>query len=137
MALNPKYSNTAANAAADALCALANSGYFRVYEAPQPANADTALAGQKLLAELRFGAAVFGAAIAGVATAAAMVADTNADDTGTAAWFRVLKSDGVTVVFDGTVGVNAGFDWNMVNTASIVAGAKVEVTGLTYTQSKG
>ena len=69
MALNPKLSNAAASAAADAVCVLANTGYLRIYDGTQAADANTAVGAQVLLAELRFGATAFGAASNGVATA--------------------------------------------------------------------
>lgn len=135
MALNPKRSNAAANAACDAMAALLNSGYLRIYDGAQPATADTALGAQVLLAELRYNATAFGAAAAGVATANAMTADSSANATGTAAWYRALKSDGTTVVMDGTVGT-ATSDC-IINTVSIVSGAAVSVTAHTLTESKG
>ena len=46
-----------------------------------------------------------------------------------------IKSDGSTVLFDGTVGVS-GCDLNIATTA-IVAGAIVGVTSFVYTVSKG
>lgn len=134
MALNPKLSNAAANAAADAVCVLANSGKLRIYDGAQPATADTAVGAQVLLAELTLNATAFGAAVAGVATANAITSDSDADATGTAAWFRVLKSDGTTVLFDGSVGT-ASANLNL-NTTSIVQHAAVAVSALTYTQQK-
>ena len=59
---------------------------------------------QNILAELRFGATAFGASLAGVATANAITADSSANATGTATWFRVFKSDGTTALWDGSVG---------------------------------
>jgi hypothetical protein len=50
MALNPKLSNAAANAAADAACVLVNTGYLRIYDGTQPTSADTAVGAQVLLA---------------------------------------------------------------------------------------
>lgn len=134
MALNPKRSNTAANAAADAMAALCNTGYLRIYDGAQAANADTAVGAQVLLAELRFGSTAFGAAVAGVSTANSITPDSSANATGTASWFRVLESDGTTVVWDGSVGT-ATADL-ILNTVAIVAGAAVSVTALTLTQSK-
>lgn len=135
MANAPKFSNVAANAAADAVCALANSGKLRIYDGSKPATADTAVSTQVLLAELTLNATAFGGAALGVATANAITSDSSADATGTAAWFRVTKSDGTTVLFDGTVGTT-GCDLNL-NTTSIVAAASVAVTSFTYTQPKG
>lgn len=134
MALNAKLSNAGANAAADAVCVLANTGYLRIYDGTQAANADTAVGAQVLLAELRLNATAFGAASAGVATANAITSDSSADATGTATWFRVLKSDGVTVLWDGSVGTATA---NLIlNAVSIVAGAAVAVSSFTYTQGK-
>jgi hypothetical protein len=134
MALNPKLSNAGANAAADAACALLNNGYLRIYDGAQPTDADTAIGAQVLLAELRYNATAYGAAVAGVAAANAFTADSSANATGTATWFRALKSDGTTAVYDGTVGTS-GCDLNL-NTTSIVTGAAVSVSALEYTQSK-
>jgi hypothetical protein len=135
MALNPKLSNVAANAEADAVCALANNGFLRIYDGTQATSADTALGAQVLLAELTFGATAFGAASAGVATANAITQDSSANATGTATWFRVLKSDGTTVLFDGSVGTSAA-NLNL-NSVAISSGAAVQVTALTFTAQKG
>lgn len=134
MANNPKLTNANASAAADAVCDQMDSGYLRIYDGSQPTDADTAIGAQVLLAELRFNAAAFAAASNGVATAGAITSDASADATGTATWFRALKSDGTTKMFDGSVGTS-GCDLNL-NTTSIVAGATVSVTSFTYTQSK-
>lgn len=137
MALNPRLTNRGANAAADAVCALANSGLLRGYSGTQPATADTAISGNTLLFELTLNATAFGAAVNGVATANAITADASANATGTCTWFRVLDSGGVDVtdnLWDGEVGVS-GANLNL-NTVSIVAGAQVSVSSFTYTQSK-
>lgn len=42
MAKNTQLSNAAVNAEADALSALLNTGYLRIYSGTQPATADTA-----------------------------------------------------------------------------------------------
>lgn len=135
MATNYKVSNLAVNAEADALGVLADTGYLRIYDGTQPTNADTAVGAQVLLAELRFAADAFPAAVAGVLTANAITDDSSANATGTATWFRALKSDGTTVLFDGNVGTS-GCDLNL-NSTAISSGAAVSVTGLTFTASKG
>lgn len=132
MALNPQLSNTAANAAVDAVTALANTGYLRIYDGSQPANANTAVGSQVLLAELRFGSTAFAAAVAGVAAANTITDDSSANATGTATWYRVLKSDGTTVLFDGSVGTS-GANMNLGSTA-INVGQPVGITSFTYTQ---
>lgn len=134
MALTPRLSNAAANAAADAVTVLANSGKLRIYDGTQAATADTAVGAQVLLAELTLNATAFGAASAGVSTANAITSDASADASGTATWFRVLKSDGTTVLFDGSVGTS-GANLNL-NSVAISSGAAVSVSSLIYTQSK-
>lgn len=120
--------------AADAVCAQANGGKLVIYSGVAPVDADAALSGNTVLAELDMSATAFGAAVAGLATANAVASDTSANATGTATFFRVLKSDGTTVVFQGTVGTS-GAELNMTSTA-IVAGVTVAVSSLTYTQAK-
>lgn len=134
MANNLKLSNVAVNAEADALAPLANSGYIRIYDGAQPTNADTAIGAQVLLAELTFGATAFGSASNGVLTANAITQDSSANETGTAAWFRCLESDGTTTLFDGTVGTT-GCDLNL-SSVSIVSGVPVSITSLTFTVPK-
>lgn len=121
------------NRAADAVTARANNGSLRIYAGTPPADANAALSGNTLLANLGMGATAFGAAVNGVATANAITADSSADATGTATFFRVLESDGTTVVFQGTVGTS-GTEL-VLNNTSIVAGGNVSVTSLTYTQA--
>jgi len=135
MANNLKLSNTAVNAEADALSVLLDNGYLRIYDGTQAATADTAVGAQVLLAELRFNADAAAAATAGVLTFNAITQDSSANNTGTASWFRALKSDGSTVMFDGTVGTS-GCDINIATTA-IVAGAIVGVTSAGFTVNKG
>lgn len=134
MALTPKLSNIAANASADAACALVNGGFFDLYSGAQPATADTAVTSQVKLARLAFGSPAFGAAVAGVATANAIAADSSADASGTAAWFRAVKTDG-SAVFDGSAGTS-GCDLNL-SSVTIVAGGVITITAFTYTQAKG
>lgn len=135
MANNFKRSNESVSAEADAVCALCNNGYIRIYDGSQPANANTAVSSQTLLAELRFGATAFAAASDGVAQANAITKDGAANATGTAAWFRALKSDGTSPVWDGSVGTT-GCDLNLA-TVSIVQNAEVSITSMSYTGNKG
>lgn len=134
MALTPKLANAQASRAADAVCVRLNNGYLRIYDGTQPTDADTAVGAQVLLAELRWNATAFGAASNGVATANAITADSSANASGTASWFRALESDGTTAVFDGSVGTS-GANINL-NSVAISSGAAVSVTAYTYTQSK-
>lgn len=130
-----KLSNLSVNTEADALSPLFNNGYLRIYNGTQPTNADTAIGAQVLLAELRFNATAAPSASNGVLTFNSITQDSSADNTGTASWFRALKSDGTTVLLDGTVGTS-GTDLILAST-SIVAGAIVGVTSFVYTIPKG
>ena len=121
------------NRAADAVTARANTGSLRIYGGTVPADANAALGGATLLAVLPLSATAFAAAVNGVATANAITADSSADATGTATFFRVLESDGTTPVFQGTVGTS-GAELNLSST-SVVAGGNVSVTSMTYTQA--
>lgn len=134
MANNLKKTNLAVNTEADALAALFNSGYLRIYDGTQPATADTAIGAQVLLAELRWNVTAFGAAVAGVITANAITSDASANATGTATWFRALKSDGTTSIMDGSVGT-ASSDINL-NSVAIQSGADVSVTSFVHTVVK-
>jgi hypothetical protein len=131
MANNLKTSITARNAALDAIAPLANSGKLRIYTTPQPATPETAISSQTLLAELVMNSTAFGAASNGVITANSITADTSNDATGTAAWYRLLKSDGTTVLWDGEVGTS-GADLNF-NSVAFQSGAQTQVTSFTYT----
>lgn len=128
MALNPKYTNLAVNTKVDAQAALLNAGFLDIYDGTQPVTADTAIGAQVKLARLTFGNPAFGSGVAGVATANAITADSSADATGVAAWFRALKSDG-TAVLDGSVGTAAA---NLtLNSVAIAIGAAVSCTSFT------
>ena len=136
MAADPRLTNAAASAAADAVVDridAGGAGTIKIYTGTIPTDADTAVGAQTLLATLTFSATAFGAASNGVATANAITSDTSADATGTAAWARIASGGGTTQM-DVTVGTS-GDDINF-NTVSFVAGATVSITSLTYTQPK-
>jgi len=131
MANNLKTSIVSRNAELDALRVLANSGLLRLYDGTQPATPETAVTTQNLLAELTMNATAFGASAAGVITANTITADSDANATGTAAWYRLLESDGTTVLWDGSVGT-ASADIGM-NSVAIQIHAQVSVSSFTYT----
>ena len=136
MAADPRLTNAAASAAADAVVDridAGGAGTIKIYTGTIPTDADTAIGAQTLLATLTFSATAFGAASNGVATASAITDDTSADATGTAAWARIASGAGTTQM-DVTVGTS-GEDINF-NTVSFVAGATVAITSLTVTQPK-
>jgi hypothetical protein len=131
MALNPKLAVARRNAALDNILGNANNGILRIYDGAQPADADTAITTQVILAELTMGATAFPAAAGGASAANAITNDSSANNTGTATWFRLFKSDGVTAILDGSAGTATV---NLVlNSAAISSGAIVSVTSFTVT----
>lgn len=120
------------NTEADAAARLFDGGQLRIYSGTVPATADTALSGNTLLATLTFATPSGPASSGGVFTASA-ITSASAAATGTASFFRVLESNGTTVVMQGAVGTS-GSDLNL-NTTSIVSGATVAVSSFTYTRS--
>jgi hypothetical protein len=137
MAKDTQLSNAAVNAEADALSALLNNGYLRIYNGSKPAGADVALSGQTLLAELRFANPAAPGAVAGVITYSALTPDSDADATGTASWGRCLKADGTSAVKDVTVGDAGDAPVNVqLNSKAIQQHAQVSVSSFTHTVPK-
>lgn len=139
MASNLKYSAALKNAQQDAISTAAGaSAKIGIFSGAQPANPDTAITSQVLLAEPTGNAGGFApAASGGVLTAAAITSATGTAGAGsgtTATWFRVFKADGVTGEVDGTVGVS-GADMNLNNT-SIANGQTVSITSFTLTNAQ-
>lgn len=129
MAHNLKLGALVRNAELDAISTyIGNAGLLRIYDGTQPSTGGTATT---KLAELTLGSPAAGSASAGVLTFNAVTNDSSADATGTATWFRIVKSDGTTHVLDGSVGTS-GADLNL-NTVSIVAGGPIQVTSCTIT----
>jgi hypothetical protein len=104
LALNSQIADSVCNAQADVLARLLDAGLLRIYSGTQPATADTVLSGNTLLAELVFNATSAPAASGGVLTFNSITADSSANATGTATFFRAVKADGTTVILDGSVG---------------------------------
>lgn len=135
MATNPQISYAAANAEADALAPLMNSGKLRIYDGAVPTRADDAIGASTLLAELTMNGTAFGASVNGVITANAITADASANNTGTASYYRIWDSAGTTCYIQGTVGT-ATSDM-ILNSVAISSGAAVTVTALTHTVVRG
>lgn len=134
MANNLKLSNNTVDVQGDATATLFDNGYLRIYDGAQAATADTAVGAQVLLAELRFAATAMSSSTNGVLTAAALTADSSANASGTASWYRCLKSDGTTVISDGSVGTSAAD--LILNSVAISSGASVSVSSFTHTIPK-
>lgn len=125
----------ACNAIVDLLDAGAGAGLLRIYSGSAPTNVDDAPTGD-LLAELTLNDPAFGNAAdanpGATATANAITADNSANNTGTAGYFRAVDSDGNAVI-QGDITASGGGGDLEINSTSIAAGAKVEVTSWTFT----
>ena len=105
MPSNLKYSNGTRDAQQNGLITYAGSNcIIRIYDGSQPANANTAITTQTLLVSLPVSGS-FGTDSNGTITLSA-VTSASAVATGTASFFRIVKSDGTTVVMDGSVGTS-------------------------------
>lgn len=119
------YSNATRHAQNEGLITYADTNtQFNLYSGTQPANADTAITSQVLLVSLPI-AGVFGTDVNGTLTLGA-VTQTNAASSGIASFFRIFKSDGTTVVMDGSVGTSSAD--LILNTVTITAGQSVDIT---------
>jgi len=118
------------NSMLDAITTRAGaSALLRIYDGSRPA---TGGAATTLLAELTCNATFAPSASSGVLTLNSITQDSSANATGTAAWFRIVKSDGTTFVLDGSVGTS-GSDLNL-TTTSIVATQPVNITSFVITE---
>lgn len=133
MANSPQVYDAAAIAALNAQTVLANSGSLKIYTGAQP-GVDGALTGT-LLVSLSLSATAFQTATAsgsGASATANPVTPADAVATGTAGYFAILKSDGVTVVATGSVGTS-GADLNL-NSVSVEIGTNMSISSFTITQ---
>lgn len=128
--------NAAANSIVDLIDAGAAAGTISIYDGAMPADANTAIGTQTLLATLTFSDPAFGDAVDGVATAGAITSDASADATGTASWARIADSDG-NAVADVDVGASGDGATVTLNTTAITAGGEVELTAFTVTMPSG
>lgn len=125
MPSNLKYSNGTRNAQQQGLITYAGTGsIIRLYDGTQPTNANTAISTQTLLVSLTI-AGGFGTDSNGTITLGAVTNGT-AVASGTASFFRIVKSDGTTVVMDGSVGTS-GSDLNL-NTTTVASSQTVSIT---------
>jgi len=123
------YATTLRDNKLDQITTLAGtSAKLRIYNGVRPATGGTATT---LLCELIMSASAFAAASSGGVLTANAISNGTAAATGTATWFRIVKSDGTTHVMDGNVGTS-GSDLNLNNT-SIASGQTVSVTSFTIT----
>lgn len=107
------------------------SAILRIYSGTRPA---TAGAETTVLAQLTCNATFAPSASSGVLTLNSISSDTSANATGTAAWFRILASNGTTHVLDGDVStVSAGTGDLQLDDTSIVLGGTVAISSASIT----
>jgi hypothetical protein len=131
MPSNLKIAQNTASTEANALVgSFTNGALLEIYNGSQPSTPETAISGQTLLATVTLASPAFGSASNGVITANA-ISDVTISASGTASWFRLFKSDGVTVIMDGSVGTS-GCDLNL-NSTALSSGATLSTTSFTFT----
>jgi hypothetical protein len=118
------------NALADVFTARIDAagkpGTIALYAGPQPANADTAIDGQALLATLTCAHPAAGPAVAGVNSFNAIGEESEAPTTGRATWARISDGAGNTI-FDCDVTPPGEGGTMEINTTDIVQGGPVRL----------
>lgn len=106
------------------------SAILRIYSGTRPANGGTPTT---MLAQLTCNATFAPSASSGVLTLNAISPATSAAATGTATWFRIVRSDGSTHVMDGSVStISAGTGDMRLDDSAIVLGGTVAVSSATF-----
>lgn len=126
---NLKMAVTLRNNMLDEITSYAGAGaLLRIYSGTQPSGGGAVTT---LLAELACDVTAFApAASGGALTLNGVTADTTANATGTATWFRVVQSDGSTWVMDGDISTQtAGTGDLQLDTTSIVLNGTVSLSG--------
>lgn len=113
---------------------MLDGGNVLILDGSQATDADTAIGAQVTLAQVGFNADSFGAAAAGSKAANSFTADSSADATGTASWYR-MRTSGSTAVWDGSAGTS-GANINF-NSVAIQSAANVNITSFTATMAVG
>jgi hypothetical protein len=123
--------NTASTQAAALVGSFTNTSTVNIYNGTIPATPETAITSQTLLATITLPASSAFTQTNGVMTAAAITSPT-IGATGTANFFRWVKSDGTTVIGDGYCGVASGLGAWATNTAYTANTSYVTANGNTY-----
>ena len=126
---NLKFSTTLRNNQLDEITAYAGTAaVIKIMSGVQPAGGGSETT---VLAQLTGDVTSFASTATGGALAInAITADTNADATGTASWFRIYQSDGITWVMDGDISTAAAGTGDMqLDTTSVVLNGTVALSG--------
>lgn len=133
MAHAAKFSDAFVNAMLAAGLTVLDNGYCDVYDGAKPADPSVALTTQVRLARLRFQTPSAPYPVAGVTTTVALTSDVDTV-AGTATWCR-LWTAALAATIDGTVGI-ADADL-VLNTLTFLAHGTLDISAITFTQSKG
>lgn len=129
------FSAATAHAMLDVITTRADAGsgaaLVRIYSGTMPVNADTALAGNTLLAELTCTDPSAVPAANKTLTLSPITQDSSADASGTASFFRLVDSTGL-VVLQGDITATGGGGALEMNTTSIIAGGPVQITAASF-----
>jgi hypothetical protein len=128
-----KLSEVVRNARLDAIeTAIGASAVLKIRTGAPPANVAAADSGT-VLATLNLPADWMAAASGGAKAMSGTWEDLSADNTDTAAHFRIYASDGTTAHLQGTITVTGGDGDMTLDTIDIVAGQTVQITSFTLT----
>lgn len=114
---------------------IGNAGKLIIYgnNVAAPANANTAIGSQTVLATFTLDSPGFTHSNGVLTLDTSPALTVAASASGTAAFFRVLQSNGTTVVLQGTVGISGSGADLIVNTTTITNGVNVTITSGTVT----
>lgn len=128
-----QYSVAVRNARLDSVeTAIGTSAVMKIRTGAAPASCATADSGT-VLATLNLPSDWMAAASGGTKAKSGTWEDTSADNTGTAAHFRIYASDGTTCHMQGTVTATGGGGDLTVDNVSFASGQSFSVTGFTLT----
>lgn len=130
-----RLSDAGKNAMASALIAFIDAdaapATCLLYTGTMPASPADAVTTQTLLGTCTMSADPSATASAGLVTFNVISQDDAANASGTAAWVRVLRGDGSTVVADLDVGAAGSGATAIINTTTVVAGGPVKINSFT------
>ena len=128
-----QFSVAVRNARLDAIeTAIGTSAVLKIRTGTAPANVATADSGT-VLATLNLPSDWMAAASSGAKALSGSWSDSSADNTGTAAHFRIYASDGTTAHMQGTVTATSGGGDMEVQNTSFTSGQAFSVTAFTLT----
>ena len=128
-----QFSSTVRDARLDAIeTAISTSAVLKIRTGAAPADVATADSGT-VLATLSLPSDWMAAASGGAKAKTGTWEDTSADNTGTAAHFRIYASNGTTAHIQGTVTATGGGGDMTLDNTSIASGQQVTITSFTLT----